>query len=416
MIQINGVEWSNLTSENLEKAITEIEESSFFEFKDDNVSNKKIVEEISAFANTYGGYIFIGITDDKEIKGCKTWNEQKIFAVIHDCISPIPSFDVKKFIMPGDKDIFVIRVDEGGEPPYITNRGLIYERISSSSCVIKDSGKLTQLYVKRTDQIKALEQKLQINKIEIDRVDNIYGYIDLGFSPALRNVEKFKETFISVNLEDALNKVFNDKTTASISRIGNSITLTFGRLSTKTSDGKEMAMPAHLNNFVEIMNDGSVKIRLLLYNNDRESLTVNMFDTHIYLRAFEDTYKFIFGKLLEANFVYAKKYEKITVVKQFYPLYYYNDEYINGEAKLQEINRQYKEIIEENISKTGRDIVITDDRIPKTGLVNIDQKILEKNGLDFTEEDILFILFNSRFSYLGYVKEQDNVLHTYDND
>lgn len=410
MIQINGVEWNELTTKNIEDAITEIEESFFFEFKEDDVSNKKIVEEISAFANTYGGYIFIGVSDDKEIKGCEKWDEQRIFAVIHDSISPTPSFDVKKFAVSNKKDILVIRVDEGGEPPYITNKGLIYERISSSSCAIKDSGKLTQLYVKRIDQIKAVEQKLTINKIETSRVGNIYAYIDLGFAPTLRNVEIFKETFNNVDLESVLNYVFNDKSSASISRIGNSIMLTFGSLHTKTSDGKKIAMPAHLNNFIEIMNDGSVRIRLLLYNNDKEELTVNMFDTHIYLRAFENTYRFIFGKLLEDNFVYAKKYEKITVMKQFYPLYYYSDAYINGEAKLQEINRKYKDIIEDNINKKGKDTVITDDRIPKTGLVNIDQRILEKNGLDFTEDDILFILFNSRFSYLGYVREQEDIL------
>lgn len=58
MININDVEWNNLTIDDIEKTISDQEESFFFEFKDDGVETKKLSEEISAFANTYGGYIF----------------------------------------------------------------------------------------------------------------------------------------------------------------------------------------------------------------------------------------------------------------------------------------------------------------------------------------------------------------------
>lgn len=33
----------------------------------------------------------------KKIEGCQKWDEQRIHATIHDSLSPIPSFDVKKF-------------------------------------------------------------------------------------------------------------------------------------------------------------------------------------------------------------------------------------------------------------------------------------------------------------------------------
>ena len=37
---------------------------------------------------------------------------------------------------------YIIKIDEGTEPPYITNKGKIYERLSSGSFQIKDSNKV----------------------------------------------------------------------------------------------------------------------------------------------------------------------------------------------------------------------------------------------------------------------------------
>ena len=69
-------------------------------------------------------------------------------------MSPIPSFDVKKFETNDNKKIYIIKVDEGPEPPYITNKGEIYERISSGSFVIKESLRLSQMYTKKEDSWK----------------------------------------------------------------------------------------------------------------------------------------------------------------------------------------------------------------------------------------------------------------------
>ncbi len=103
MVNIYGKEWWNLTSDDVEAFLSspETEESFFFEFKDDRVDSKKIAEEVSALANTYGGYIFLGVSDSKEVRGCESWNEQRIQTTIHDSITPTPSFDIKKFICSG---------------------------------------------------------------------------------------------------------------------------------------------------------------------------------------------------------------------------------------------------------------------------------------------------------------------------
>lgn len=111
MVNINGKEWSKLEASDIQSVLLthDFDESFYFEFKDDRVANKKLTEEISAFANTFGGYVFLGISDDKKIEGCIEWTEQRIHTLIHDSITPTPPFDVKKFTF-GTNVIFVIKI------------------------------------------------------------------------------------------------------------------------------------------------------------------------------------------------------------------------------------------------------------------------------------------------------------------
>ena len=159
MIRINGKEWTELTGKDIEDFLSspETEESFFFEFKDDRVSPEKLAKEISAFSNTYGGYVFLGVTDDKTIEGCTAWNEQRIQTTIHDAITPTPAFDIKKLIC-GENTIYLIRIDEGSEPPYITSKGQIVERLSSGSCVVNNSAQLAQMFSKHERQLEKMEK------------------------------------------------------------------------------------------------------------------------------------------------------------------------------------------------------------------------------------------------------------------
>ena len=110
MININNKDWDELKSLDIRKFLERNgEENFFFEFKSDNEKPSELMKEICAFANTYGGYILLGIDDDKSISGCKKWTEQRIHATIHDSITPPPIFSVRSFNL-SRKKIYIIKI------------------------------------------------------------------------------------------------------------------------------------------------------------------------------------------------------------------------------------------------------------------------------------------------------------------
>ena len=398
LVNINGKEWGKLEPSDIEALMAEqdFEESFYFEFKDDRTTSKKIAKEVSAFANTFGGYIFIGITDNKKIEGCTDWNEQRIHTTIHDSITPTPSFDVKKFTC-SDGIVFVIKIEEGAEPPYITSGGHIYERLSSSSQPIKDSSKLSQIYSKREQQLSNMERKITIAPLE-KNVNNIYGYIDIGFVVVPSNRQAAIDIFNKADLKDILKKLTVSINSRNLTRVGNSIVYTPGGLSV----AKGM-LPAHTNNFLEIMADGSARMRILLINNDNDDPRVNMMIPITIKKLYEELYTLIMGELFPNKLAYAKKYESLTVLKQFNPTLYYDESVLEMGPKLEEKSEKMLKEIEEYQKTMGIDIVVTNDRIPKTGLYTIDKRQIELWGMDYNFGTIIDELFFSRFIGLGMI-------------
>ena len=401
LVNINGKEWGKLEPSDIEALMAEqdFEESFYFEFKDDRTPPKKIAKEISAFANTFGGYIFIGITDDKRIEGCTDWNEQRIHTTIHDSITPTPSFDVKKFTC-SDGIVYIIKVEEGAEPPYITSGGQIFERVSSSSQPIKDSSKLSQIYSKREQQLSNMESKITIAPIQKE-VGNIYGYIDIGFIVVPSNRQTAIDIFNKADLKDVFNKLMVSIKSRNLTRVGNSIDYTPGGLSVANG-----MFPAHANNFLEIMADGSARMRILLINNNIDEPDLNMMLPITLKKLYKDVYAYIMGELFPDKFAYAKKYESLTVLKQFNPVIYYDEWVLELESNFEEKNEKIFQKIEEYQKVMGTDIVVTDDRIPKSGLYTVDKRQLELWGMNYNCENIIDELFFSKFVGLGVIPDQ----------
>lgn len=391
MININGKKWDELEIGDIESLLEkDDDETFFFEYKNDDVSTKKIVEEISAFANTYGGYVLIGIDNDKKISGCTKWDEQRIHTTIHDSLTPIPSFDVRKFKDTDERIIFVIKVDEGVDPPYITNTGKIYERISSGSFPINDSSKLTQLYYKRRDQLKNIENKIEINEIKeaSELPVNLCAYLDLGFSVTINDLPEFQKRIANVDLEKISKKMKEKYGVYGITRVGYSIIMTIGKLE-PTRNGKQVLLASGVNNFMEVMPDGSVRCRLILCADENNKVDVSGL---FFMRDFGKLYEEIVGKEFYSEFVNAYKYEKLVVLKQFEPFYNMD-------------NDEMRKYLENHKEKYGNNFIITNNRIPKNDYICIDKKYFSDFKLEFNNENLISELFYTAQIPLGFIDD-----------
>ena len=102
---------------------------------------------------------------------------------------------------------------------------------------------------------------------------------------------------------------------------------------------------------------------------------------------------------------FAKKYEKLTTIKQFCPTYHLG----NVEGDLRNIEEQIKKIIKQHQVEVGVDRVTTSDRIPKVGFYTVDKQFLERNNMEYNKENIAMMLFYCRYTWLGYVSGQNEV-------
>ncbi|MDO4963008.1 MAG: ATP-binding protein [bacterium] len=405
MILINGKEFLELKFSDVEKFLSDFdeEESFFVELKNNDISTKDLIKEICAFSNTFGGYIFLGIEDNKIITGCKDWTEEKINNSIRNLMSPVPIFDIKKLTKNNTK-IFVIKIEEGTMPLYITNKGIIYERVSSSSFPIKDSSSINRLLDKRKENIKKIENKLYIPDIN-ENINNLCGYIDLGFSITFKNAKKIYNRILNVNYEEISEIIKKTNNSFSISRVGNSICITIGDSKIENSHYNMLA-PARLANFMEILPDGSFRSRIILASSP-ESNVVSINSILFMEGLFRDIYSVVFKKDLCKNFIEARLYEKLTTIKIFEPkiMTSINDE---NHEKFEKYYYNHKE-------KYGSNIVVNSNRMPISDFYLIDKAAFQKNKIKFDDSNILEQLFRTQYFLLGYIDAFESDENTDEN-
>ena len=396
MININGKQWGQISKKDIETLLaSDDDENFFFEYKNDDVSTKKFIKEVSAFANTYGGYIIIGIDDDKKISGCTKWDEQKIHTAIHDSITPIPNFDVKKIIIGKMKTIFIIKVEEGSHPPYITNTGNIYERVSSGSFPINESSKLIQLYYKREDQNRRIKNKIEIDEISnvSNLPENLCAYLDIGFSITSNDPKNLQKRLFNISLEKLSEKIKKKNQYYNITRVGYSMMIILGK-SESRQGGKKILSSAGINNFMEIMGDGSVRCRIILLADKNNKVNITNL---LILLNFKEIYEEIIGEEFYTDFISAYKYEKLTVMKQFEP--YFNFE------NYQEEGEKFENYIKSHNEKYGKNLIILGDRIPKNDYMYIDKKLFENCNVEFNKDNLLSELFHTEYFMIGFIDE-----------
>ena len=398
MININNKIWDKLRLKDIEKYLDTIDddETFFIEFKEENIRNTQLTKEISAFANSFGGYILLGVNDSKKIVGCSNiWTELKINTIICNGISPTPHFDIKKFDLKNSKKLYIIKVEEGTNPPYITNDGYIYHRVSSSSDRVKDANTLNNLYLRNQNNIKKIEDKIYIPEISGTIPNNLCGYIDFGFSLTSKNIEKTKEKVRKADIEKISEKLKDYKQKYSISKVGYSLSITIGEPIMKMGDNPILTTGG-LSNFMEILPDGSFRCRIIICSETDSSIAYISLITMIH-SLFKEIYAIVFGNNFVSNFIEAKKYEKLTVLKLFQPKIA-----VTGESKYVE---KFNKLFNDHIIKYGNNIIANNNRIHLNGFINIDKSLFDLNKVKFNNDNLYGQLFYTSYFLLGYIDD-----------
>jgi len=151
---------------------------------------------------------------------------------------------------------------------------------------------------------------------------------------------------------------------------------------------------AGLHNFIEIMGDGSVKGRIILVSfGQSNEVNVDISSLLIVVDVFKKIYSMIFDESHLKSFIYALKYEKLTVLKQFIPHYSLKH---NGYLK-------FTEYLNKHIEKYGNNLIVNGGRYPYVGLKTIDKKYFDDKKEKYNYENLLNRLFPVAFSTLGYI-------------
>lgn len=137
----------------------EVEEGYQVEYKTSLTESvkRKIPKIITSFANSAGGWLFIGVDEkthelDKLEKPQRTDYNQIISQLLREHVSPLPRFDGRFLRLKGSAfGVLAIYISEGNNPPYIAD-GTVYIRNGSSSEPAKSQrAEIDNLYQKQKD-------------------------------------------------------------------------------------------------------------------------------------------------------------------------------------------------------------------------------------------------------------------------
>ncbi|WP_031529023.1 AlbA family DNA-binding domain-containing protein [Dyadobacter crusticola] len=95
-------------------------EGEHVEFKLKSSHPEKIVREVVAFANTGGGKLFVGVGDDKTIKGLKDADEDEftLTRAIDKYIYPKISYKKERVPVSPDRDVLVLTIPRSVDKPH----------------------------------------------------------------------------------------------------------------------------------------------------------------------------------------------------------------------------------------------------------------------------------------------------------
>ncbi|MCR9130974.1 MAG: ATP-binding protein [bacterium] len=175
-------------------------ESSFLEFKHKVASPEKIAREIAAFANTTGGTILIGVSDNGELVGTESYMEEE-FWLDEAAKLCVPEIDIHMELLNiGNKDIIIVNVPEAEKKPiYLKGkkRRKVYVRQADESVLANEE--LIEV-MKLGSQEEGITFEFGENEQLLFRFLNEYSEITVERFSTIINTTTYTAAKILVNL------------------------------------------------------------------------------------------------------------------------------------------------------------------------------------------------------------------------
>ncbi len=195
-----------------------VAEGFYVEYKSDFVDSKKIARSIASFANTYGGWYFIGVKADKQtggiasnICGFDTSQMQdpmnKALTPVRQNLSHMPRLDHQLIAISHNRAVIAIYVPEGLDTPYITQDGAIYRRAADASDPIVENNRhsIDKLVERGREEKKRFGDFCHDNRA-FGKDEQNSPWISVYLQPQPRGLIKLNEITESENIERLIAK------------------------------------------------------------------------------------------------------------------------------------------------------------------------------------------------------------------
>ena len=195
-------EFDNVLPEDLH-TLNEVHEGWYVEYKSDVPSNRALAKSLSAFANQYGGILFIGISTGSNsnipngypgILSTRVDDAcEQIRNASKDLLNPPVFYTTRTFEgpihgigLPNGNSIIAIRVPQGSDTPYVHNDGRIYRRVADASDPTHETDRTTLdlLHDRRRQAHSRLEDRiLQTPTVSEYEKDQPYIHFNIFSDP-----------------------------------------------------------------------------------------------------------------------------------------------------------------------------------------------------------------------------------------